>query len=103
MVAHLSGRERKPRDRTPPAYASTLIAYATWRDAIEPHPAPWPPCATSPSDSYAKQAGPTSPPQLITTGHAPSTQQTCSDSQPENASPLTAAHLRRWLDSLSGH
>ncbi|MFE2969347.1 hypothetical protein ACFXKC_37910 [Streptomyces sp. NPDC059340] len=56
--------------------------------APAPHPAPWPPCATSPSDSCAKQAGPISPPQPITTAHAPNTRQPCSDSQPENASPL---------------
>jgi hypothetical protein len=43
---------------------------------------------TLPSDSCAKQAGPTSPPQPITTGHAPSTWPPCSGSQPENASPL---------------
>ncbi|TDT39632.1 putative transposase YbfD/YdcC [Streptomyces sp. BK208] len=57
-------------------------------DAPAPHPAPWPPCATSPSDSCAKQAGPTSLPQPITIGHALITLPPCSDSQPENASPL---------------
>lgn len=56
--------------------------------APAPHPAPWLPCATSPSDSCAKQAGPTLPPQSITTGHNPITLSPCSDSQPENASPL---------------
>ncbi|GGN48848.1 hypothetical protein GCM10011579_001960 [Streptomyces albiflavescens] len=33
-------------------------------------------------------AGPTTPPQPITTSHAPSTRQPCCDSQPENTSPL---------------
>ncbi|MEU0072551.1 ISAs1 family transposase [Streptomyces sp. NPDC006332] len=56
--------------------------------APAPHPAPWPRCGTWLSDSCAKQAGPTSPPQSITTGQAPSTQPPRSDSQLENASPL---------------
>jgi hypothetical protein len=34
MVARLSGRERNPSDRTPPAHTPTLIGYTTSRDAI---------------------------------------------------------------------
>jgi len=68
--------ETPPTTRTPHEYARA------------PHLAPWPPFATLPSDSCAEQAGPTSPPQPIITGHAPSTRPPCSGSQPENASPL---------------
>jgi hypothetical protein len=53
-----------------------------------------------PSDSCAKQAGPTSPPQPITTGHALSTRQPCSDSQPENASPLPDGSPRNCCETL---